>query len=73
LVKQERQAWLRVDSLIGSRRPADYTAAVALLVDLRDASRRKDRHTEFGRRVGALRKAHAKKPTLLVRLRKAGL
>jgi len=73
LVKQERQAWLRVDSLIGSRRPADYTAAVALLVDLRDASRRKDRHTEFGRRVGALRKAHAKKPTLLLRLRKAGL
>jgi len=73
LAKEERQAWRRVDALLGARRPADYAAAVALLVDLRDASRRKDRHTEFARRVGALREAHEKKPSLLLRLRKAKL
>jgi hypothetical protein len=73
LVKEERQTWRRIDALIGTRRPADYTAAIALLLDLRDVSRRKDRHTEFARRVGSLREGHAKKPSLLLRLRKAGL
>lgn len=73
LASQERQTWQRVDALIGTIRPGDYDAAVALLVDLRDVSRRKRRAAEFIRRVGALRDAHAKKPSLLSRLSKAGL
>lgn len=73
LAKEEGQAWRRVDALIGTRRPADYAAAVALLVDLRDASRRKKRDAACARRIGALRETHAKKPSLLLRLRKAGL
>jgi hypothetical protein len=73
LAKRERQAWQRVDALIASRRPADYTAAVALLVDLRDASGRKGRDAAFTQRIGVLREAHAKKPGLLARLAKAGL
>ena len=42
-------------------------------LDLRDASGRTGRGAAFGRRIAALRQAHAKKPSLLARLRKAGL
>jgi hypothetical protein len=73
LARRERQTWQRVDALIGTTRPVDYNAAVALLVDLRDVSRRKGRAAEFTQRIGALRDAHAKKPSLLSRLSKAGL
>ena len=73
LAKRERRAWQRVDALIRSKRPADYDAAVKLLVDLRDVSGRKRRDAAFTQRIGVLRSAHAKKPSLLARLTKAGL
>jgi hypothetical protein len=73
LAKRERQAWQRIDALVGTKRPADYAAAVELLVDLRDVSGRTGRGAAFGRRIAALRQAHAKKPSLLARLRKVGL
>jgi hypothetical protein len=73
LAKRERQTWQRVDALIGATRPTDYAAAVALLVDLRDVSGRKGRGTAFAQRIRSLRRRHAKKPSLLLRLRKAGL
>jgi hypothetical protein len=73
LAKRERQAWQRVDALVGTKRPADYAAAVELLVDLRDVSGRTGRGAAFGRRIAALRQAHARKPGLLARLRKIGL
>lgn len=73
LAKRQRQTWQRVDALIGTTRPSDYDAAVALLVDLRDAGEREGRTAEFAQRIGALRDAHAKKPSLLLRLSKAGL
>jgi hypothetical protein len=72
LAKRERQAWQRVDADSG-KRPADYAAAVKLLVDLRDVSERKGRDATFTQRIGVLRVAHAKKPSLLARLTKAGL
>ena len=73
LAKRERQAWQRVDALVGTKRPADYAAAVELLVDLRDVSGRTGRNAVFGQCIAALREAHAKKPSLLARLRKVGL
>ena len=73
LARRERQTWQRVDALIGTTRPVDYDAAVTLLADLRDVSRRKRRAAEFTQRIGALRDTHAKKPSLLSRLSKAGL
>jgi hypothetical protein len=42
-------------------------------MDLRDVSRRKKRDSEFARHIAALREAHAKKPSLLARIRKAAL
>ena len=73
LAKQEPDVWRRVDALIGTRRPADYAAAVTLLVDLRDVSGRQGRRALFAKRIRALRQAHATKPSLLARLQKAGL
>ena len=73
LAKRERRAWQRVVALVGTKRPADYAAAVELLMDLRDVSERTGRGAAFGRRIAALREAHPKKPSLLARLRKAGL
>jgi hypothetical protein len=73
LAKQERQAWHRVDALVGTKRHTDYAAAVELLVDLRDVSGQTRRDAAFGRRIAALRQAHAKKPSRLARLRKVGL
>ena len=73
LAKRERQAWQRVDALVGTKRPADYAAALELLVDLRDVSGRTGRGAAFGQRIAVLREAHAKKPSLLARLGKAGL
>jgi hypothetical protein len=73
LAKRERRAWQRVDALIRSKRPADYAAAVKLLLDLRDVSGRKRRDAAFSQRIDMLRDAHAKKPSLLARLAKAGL
>ena len=73
LAKQERQAWQRVDALVGTKRPTDYAAAVELLNDLRDVSGQTRRDAAFKRRIAALRQVHAKKPSLLARLRKVGL
>lgn len=73
LAERERQAWQRVDALIGTRRPADYAAAVELLVDLRDVSGRKGHAAEFTERIRGLREAHPKKLSLLGRLRTARL
>ena len=73
LAKRERQAWQRVDTLIATRRPADYAAAVALMVDLRDVSGRTGHRAKFKQHIDALRAAHTQKPSLLARLRQAGL
>jgi hypothetical protein len=73
LAKRERQAWQRVDTLIGTKRPSDYDAAVTLLSDLRDVSGQKGRAGQFVQRISDLRQAHATKPSLLARLKDAGL
>ena len=73
LARRERQAWERVDGLIGTKRPGDYAAAVILLVDLCDISGRNSRDATFAQRLATIRARHAKKPALLARLAKAGL
>jgi hypothetical protein len=73
LAKRTPDAWRRVDALIATKRPCDYTAAVTLLEDLRDVGERTGRRAEFTRRLSALREAHAKKPSFLARLKGARL
>ncbi|HWO68043.1 MAG TPA: hypothetical protein VNO31_49210 [Umezawaea sp.] len=68
LAQDEQAAWTRVDALIATRKPADYDAAAALLVDLKALADREDRPDEFTRRHAALRQAHRNKPSLIARL-----
>jgi hypothetical protein len=69
---REPGLWAEVHSLIATKQPKNYDQAVKLLVDLRDLSARTP-DGDFGLRLEALRQAHARKPTLIERLSKAGL
>lgn len=73
LAKRETKAWQRVDTLIATRQPARYDEAVALLTDLRDLGRQQGRSAEVEKRIRRLQDKHAGKPSLLHRLRCAGL
>jgi hypothetical protein len=72
LAGKESKIWADVDSLIATKQPKNYDAAVRLLVDLRDLTDQK-RGGEFRVRVEALRAAHVRKPTLLERISRAGI
>jgi hypothetical protein len=71
LAKRERQAWQRVDTLIGTKRLRNYDAAVRILLDLRDVSGRKTAPANFAQRISERREAHATKSNLLPRLKRA--
>jgi hypothetical protein len=72
LAKRQAAAWRQVEALVITKRPGDYDAAVTLLKDLREIAERKGRRAEFTERIRALHDVHAKKPSFLARLRKAG-
>jgi hypothetical protein len=73
LARDEEAAWARVDTMISTRKPAEYDAAVALLTDLRDLADHNARQHEFTQRCAALRQSHARKPNLLDRMNRAHL
>ncbi|MBI4965014.1 MAG: hypothetical protein HY913_17195 [Desulfomonile tiedjei] len=73
LAGKENAVWEQVDKLIGTRQPARYDEAVALLKDLHDLAHMKGTSAEFGHRMNALYREHAKKVTLLDRFREADL
>jgi len=72
LAGRERQLWGEVGRLIAIKQPKPYDEAVSILVDPRDLSVRAGRD-DFAARLATLRETNARKPTLLERLRKAGL
>ena len=72
LVGREADLWARVDDLVAARQPKSYDEAVNLLVDLRDLCAR-DRRSGFLPRIETLLQAHARKPSFIERLRKAGM
>ena len=73
LARQEDAAWSRVDAMIATRKPAEYDAAVTLLTDLQALAEREDRYDTFTVRTTALRHTHARKPSLIERLNRAGI
>jgi hypothetical protein len=73
LSRDENAAWSRVDALIATRKPGEYDAAVALLTDLRALATRDGRGDAFTQRSATLRKTHARKPSLIDRLERAGI
>ena len=73
LAKREGKVWSNVDALIATKQPGRYDEAVKLLCDLRDLSLRDGGEGEFKERLLLLREEHARKPTFIDRLKKAGL
>jgi hypothetical protein len=71
LTGRQEETWTRVETLIGTKLPKSYDEAVSLLADLRDVSMRDKMLRSFETRVRALCDRHAKKPSLIERLRKA--
>jgi hypothetical protein len=73
LAENAETAWAQAGMLIGTRVPARYDEAVALLANLRGLAQRDGQDAEFERRFAALREKHLSKPTLIARLDRAGL
>jgi len=73
LAAQQEQTWQRVATMIETKKPKEYDAAVELLADLKALSERDRQAPAFVRRVRLLREEHARKPSLLDRLDRAGL
>ncbi len=70
---RESELWNEIENLISTKQPKSYDSAVELLVDLRDLASRKGKTDEFRTRLDAIRMAHARKPSFIERLHKAGL
>ncbi|GAA4221101.1 hypothetical protein FHR32_005380 [Streptosporangium album] len=73
LARDEDGAWLRVETMIGTKKAGEYDAAVELLKDLRTVAQRADRLDGFTRRFTLLRQEHLRKPSLMARFDHAGL
>jgi len=73
LVGKEDSLWPKVRRLIATRQPKRYDEAVSLLEDLRDLAAMGQQDNAFASRIKALCREHARKPTLLDRLRRANL
>jgi len=73
LAGREAELWKRVETLIRATQPKSYDEAVAILVDLRDLSRREGTGDDFELCLTKLRERHRNKPSLRQRLERAGL
>lgn len=73
LARREPAVWKEIRGLIATKQPASYDRAVALLGDLRDAAVAHGRESSFLSLLDALRTEHARKPSLLSKLQRAGL
>lgn len=73
LADEEEEAWSRVEAMIATRKPAEYDAAVRLLSDLQALAERDGHCDTFTLRTIALRQTHARKPSLIERLNRAGI
>jgi FtsZ-interacting cell division protein YlmF len=72
LTGREPKLWAEIETLIATKQPKKYDEAIKLLADLRDLDAR-TKSGDFRMRIEALRQAHARKPTLIERLKKADL
>ncbi|MHC9539807.1 MAG: hypothetical protein AB9903_09810 [Vulcanimicrobiota bacterium] len=70
---KEEKLWTDIDSLITTKQPRSYDQAIRLLKDLHDLVERSKSGQAFNARLEALRAAHMRKPSLIERIRNAGL
>jgi hypothetical protein len=72
LIGRESDLWAEIDNLIARKQFKSYDRAMKILVDLRDLDAR-GRRGDFRQRMETLRQTHARKPSFIGRLNKAGL
>lgn len=65
--------WEQVHTLVAKKQPKPYQDALLLLRDLRDLAERDGEREEFQNRLAALAALHAKKTTLLAKIKEAEL
>lgn len=73
LSRSRDAAWSSVESLIETRRPKEYDAAVALLGELRSLAERDEAADEFAVRMDSIRHRYARRPSLIERLDSADI
>lgn len=73
LAREEAAAWSRVEAMIATKKPAEYNAAVTLLTELQALAERDGHYDTFTLRTTEIRQRHARKPSLIDRLDKAGI
>ncbi len=72
IVGREALLWRQLQDLVATKTQKSFAAAVLVLVDLRDLAARGD-PAVFQSRLEEFRAEHARKPTLIARLRQHGL
>jgi hypothetical protein len=73
LSRREEQAWGKVDVLIATKQPKSYDESVTLLRDLRDLAGLRGSTSRFTANLQRIMGQHIKKPSLIERIKKAGL
>lgn len=73
LARNEEPSWQKVNTLIDTKKSAEYENAVALLLDLQAVCEQKNALAEFSRRFTEIRERHQRKVSLIERLSRAGL
>jgi len=73
LVGNESSLWAKVDTLIATRQPKRYDAAISLLQDLHDVADMNGKSSEFALRMNDLHHTHTRKTSLVGKFREAKL
>ena len=73
LARKEPAVWTEIENLIATKQPEKYDRAVGLLVDLRDLAATLGHGARFHDQLRALRMKHERKPSVLAKIRGAGL
>ncbi len=73
LAPRQAAVWKEVDELIVTKQPGNYDKAVGLLLDLRDLAAQEGATAKYAHRLADLYAQHARKPSLIQKLIKAGL
>jgi hypothetical protein len=72
LMGREPKLWAEIDGLVATKQPKCYDRAVKILLDLRDLDARAG-VGDFRMRLETFCELHARKPSFIERLRKAGM
>lgn len=70
---RQGELWSEIDTLIATRQPNRYDAAVSTICDLRDLAESEDSSEAFIASLDILRRKHERKTALMAKLRNAGL